>query len=282
MSVLTAALSTALPFRTITPQLAVGLHAPAGWRPISEVPLVILVGVTGVGKSTLLAALDANGAPHLLLPDRRELTDQLIISTIQAADGLPITPVTDRGLRFVYTRRYRALYPGGMAHALAQLWVSTAVGDSRLLFDGLRGANEVAHAASALPLARFVMLDAPDLVRLQRLLGRGDAFDQIQVASHAVAAEATSFAALGVAAAREIFSAAEEAIILDWLQRGEVTADALRAKLQIVIEERQNYDPVLTLAALRQHANEATLYIDTVQCAPPAVATQLLTWLQNG
>jgi hypothetical protein len=239
---------------------------------------MILVGVTGVGKSTLLTELTAQGAHYLLLPDRRDLTDQLIISTMQTADGAPVAPVMDRSQRFAYTRRYREQYPGGMAHALTQLWVSRYAPAKLLLFDGLRGANEVAHAAASLPLARFVMLDAPDIVRLQRLLGRGDAFDRIQVTAQR-SGDANTFAGLGVPAAGSIFGTEEEATILGWLQRGEVTDDALRAKLQIVIEERQSYDPAATIAALRQHARDTTLYIDTVRHAPPAIARQVLTWL---
>jgi hypothetical protein len=218
-----------------------------------------------------------HGANYLLLPDRRELTDQLIISAMQVADGLPIAPVKDRGQRFAYTRRYRERYEGGMAHALTQLWISDD-SPNLLLFDGLRGDNEVAYAAGALPLARFVMLDAPDIVRLQRLLGRGDAFDRIQLAtpSHA---NATTLADLGLAEASAIFTPTEEATIMDWLHNGIITTDDLCAKVQIVIEERRNYDPVATLAALQSHAPQKMLYIDTVIHAPAAVASQVIAWL---
>jgi hypothetical protein len=271
--------TTHLPFQPIAPYLAVGAQETAGWRLISALPLVILVGVTGVGKSTLLNELAAHGATYLLLPDRRDLTDQLIISAMQAADGVPVAAVSDRGQRFAYTRRYRELYAGGMAHALTQLWISTDSPATLLLFDGLRGANEVTYAAAALPQARFVMLDAPDIVRLQRLLGRGDAFDRIQVAAGA-SVDATSFATLGLPEAGAIFSPAEEATILGWLQQGIVTRDELRAKLQIVIEERRSYDPVATYEALVAHAPQITLSIDTVTNPPAAVAGQVIAWLK--
>lgn len=273
-----------LPFQTITPYLAVGTSAAsdaavaAHWRSITRFPLVVLVGVTGVGKSTLLSELAKQGANYLLLPDRRDLTDQLIISAMQAADGVPVAPVKDRGQRFAYTRRYRELYAGGMAHALTQLWVSTGLPADLLIFDGLRGANEVEYAAAALPLARFVMLDAPDIVRLQRLLGRGDAFDRITIAIPATG-DATNFAELGLDEASAIFTHAEEATILSWLQNGIVTADDLRAKLQIVIEERRSYDPAATLEALRAHAPQATLYLDTVRHDATSCATQTFQWL---
>lgn len=271
--------SQTLPFQTITPNLAVGANPPAEWRAISTCPLVILVGVTGVGKSTLINEMEQASASYLLLPDRRDLTDQLIISSMQAAEGVPIAPVTDRGQRFAYTRRYREIYDGGMAHALTQLWVHKSA-PNLLVFDGLRGANEVEYAASALPLARFIMLDAPDLVRLQRLLGRGDAFDRIAVSSSPARVDATTFADLGTPEANDLFDPSEEDIILGWLHHGIVEADALRAKLQIVIEERRSYDPAATLESLRAHAPDTTLYLDTVSYGPAVVAIQVIQWLK--
>jgi hypothetical protein len=272
--------TTLLPFTPIAPNLAMGTLAPAGWQRINALPLVILVGVTGVGKSTLLAEFSKHIPSFLLLPDRRQLTDQLIINYMQAMDGVPILPVTDRSQRFAYTRRYREQHPSGMAHALAQLWISTKAPAALLVFDGLRGDNEVAYAADALPQARFVMLDAPDVVRVQRLLQRGDAFDRINLNTPTnIEADAASFADLGVPEAATIFTAAEEQMLFGAVQHGIVSSDDLRAKLQIVIEERRSYDPAATLAALQTHAPERTLYLDTVTHRPDAVAAQTIAWL---
>src|SRR5690606_36695482 len=90
---------------------------------------------------------------------------------------------------------------------------------------------------------------------------------------------AASFADLGLPEANAIFSSSEEAAILNWLQQGTVSSDNLRAKLQIVIEERRNYDPKATLEALHSHAPDTTLYIDTVQHGPSEIASQVITWL---
>ena len=49
-----------------------------GWQSVAHLPLLILVGVTGVGKSTTLALLEAADPPVRQLPDRRTLADQLI------------------------------------------------------------------------------------------------------------------------------------------------------------------------------------------------------------
>jgi len=67
--------------------------------------------------------------------------------------------------------------------------------------------------------------------------------------------------------------------MLGWLADGSVSPADLRAKLQIVVEERRSYDPAATYAALRAHAPARTLYLDTVAHAPAAIAAQVLAWL---
>lgn len=262
---------TTTPFSIIAPGVGVGDPHPTDWRPLAVFPLLIIVGVTGVGKSTMLGQLARRGLPYTLLPDRRVLTDALIIAAMQRLDGVPEQPVTDRRLRFEYTRRYRELYPGGMAQALAHLVIDpTIVGESVLIFDGLRGKNEIEWAVQLLPQAYFIMLDAPDVVRVQRLLGRRDAFDQVTGAASNATGE--GFAALGVADAAGLFTPEEELSLLALVQSGAVTADDLRAKLQIVIEERRSYDPTTTRAALRSSARDRSLIIDTTRHEVDAVA----------
>jgi hypothetical protein len=237
--------------------------------------LLILVGVTGVGKSTTMALLARQVPGALLLPDRRDLTDRLLISYMQAVDGQPIEPVRDRRLRFDYTRRYRERFHSGMAHALTQLWIAPTAG-ARLIFDGLRGENEVTAAASSLPLAHFVVLDAPDLVRVQRLVQRNDAFDQL--ASTAVSSRIDPSTLDLPADAQSFFSAADLATMADWVSSGSVAGGDLRAKLDIVIEERRNYDPGAAAAALRRVAPQRMLLIDTVTHPASAVVQQVAEW----
>lgn len=273
-------LPSALPFAELARGVGVGAPVPSGWRALDTCPLLILVGVTGVGKSTVLKQLTQAGPSYTLLPDRRDLTDRLIIATIQAADGDPLIPVTDRSRRFAYTRRFRAHYPGGMADAVAQVWIAPELAAHLLVFDGLRGANEVAAAAAALPSARFAVLDAPDWVRVQRLLNRQDAFDKIVAPSAAVGEEVVHrFADLGIPEAETLFNPNEEAALMGLVQRGDVTAAELRAKLQIVLEERRSYDPAAALAALHSHAPQRTLHLDTVTLPPAAVAQRIIAWL---
>ena len=69
---------------SVGPGLAYGDPLPDGWLSIGGRPLLILVGVTGVGKSTTLDYLQQSALRFSLLPDRRELTDRLIIGYLQA------------------------------------------------------------------------------------------------------------------------------------------------------------------------------------------------------
>lgn len=257
-----------IPFRLLTPGIAIGSPAAAAWQSIRALPLLIFVGVTGVGKSTTLEHV-MKAVASSLLPDRRLLTDDLIIAEMQQLDhqqtGAPLGPVKDRKLRFEYTRRYRELYPGGMAQALSQLLIDRRELSNLLIFDGLRGDNEVRAAAELLPRARFVMLDAPDVVRVQRLLGRADAFDQIAAGASQSTQSLANFAALGVAEAGDLFTVREEHLLLSLARSGAVSAEDLRAKLQIVVEERRNYDPLTTRVALHHCAGERSLVIDTTQ-----------------
>lgn len=240
----------------------------------SDLPLLVLVGVTGVGKSTTLAALTEAGCTVTLLPDRRRLTDELIIPAVQAADGEAPHPVTDRTQRFDYTRRYRQLHRGGMAHALTQLQVAPDAHPGLLCFDGLRGVEEVRYAAEHLPLACFVVLDAPDPLRVQRLLGRGDAFDRVTLQSGQGAISDLRLHDLpGV---ESVFNAEEQAALLALVETGEVELAALRDKVAIVVAERRNYDPAAAIAELRRLAPDRTLVVNTATTPPAEVAGQII------
>jgi hypothetical protein len=273
--------TSTLPFTALAPGVAIGSPAPAAWRRTTDLTLVVIVGVTGVGKSTTLGKLAQAAVPYTLLPNRRDLTDRLIISYIQALDGVPIQPVTDRKVRFEYTRRYRSLFAGGMSHALTQLWLDPTQLPGVILFDGLRGAEEVGHAVQALPQAHFVVLAAPDAVRVQRLLTRQDSFDQVAGAAMTADAQTITFATLGLPEASALFTPAEAQAILALVQRGEVTADDLRAKLQIVVEERRNYDPAAAIALLQAQAPQRSLIVDTASHTPDQVVGQIVARLRD-
>ena len=79
-----------------------GLSAekPAGWIPLTETNCLILVGVTGVGKSTTVDALAQAGLSFSLLPNRRTITDHFMIQFLQKQANEPIVPISDRSARF--------------------------------------------------------------------------------------------------------------------------------------------------------------------------------------
>jgi hypothetical protein len=246
-------------------------------RPLAEVPLVILVGVTGVGKSSTLAELNGQGLSFTLLPDRRLITDQVIIAALQQQDGQLPQPVTDRRLRFQYTARYRAAFPGGMAHALGRLRVNAEGLTSPLFFDGLRGPEEVRYAAETLPLSRFVVLDAPDMVRVGRLLNRGDSFDAITLAHPTADLVAALKAIPGFEA---VFSAGDSRQIAQLAASGGLTVAEVVKKVAIIVEERRYYDPDAAKTYLQQTLPSARcLVIDTVAHDQQRVAQQIIDWL---
>ena len=202
--------------------------------PAVEAPLLILVGLTGVGKSTLVEAL---ALPRL--PDRRELVDLYVLPRYGARPPIP------REERFRLTRRFREEFPGGVAEVLARGYVPPL---PLLLFDGLRGEKEVAYALERLPKALFVVLHAREITRLKRLLARQDAFDRVALSPE----EAGRLAELaqGVLSREEL----EEALAL-------APAEEVLAKLKIVAEEKKNYDPEGPLRLLRGHPR--ALLLDT-------------------
>lgn len=272
------------------PSLAVvpdGAPAAAGLTSVTELPLVVLVGVTGAGKSSTLRALRDLGATFTELPERRELTDAAVI--------LPLAgrPVEDRERRFELTARYRETHPGGLAEALARLAVDPALVAGPLVFDGLRGTHEVAWAAERLPRARFAILDAPDIVRVRRLLGRNDPFDRVGANDSFDRAGANDpFDRAGASAAgpapevlraipgvNEVFSGADlEALAA----LPGVPIPDLAARVRIVASERRNYDPAAARALLlsRPDATDRVLDLDTAALpGPRAVAERIGAWL---
>lgn len=263
-------------FARLADHLGVG-RAPAGWLPIADMPLLVLVGLTGVGKSSAVDALRTQSGEISLLPNRRKIADLLVIPTVQRWDGEPPTAVTDRRRRFDYTARYRQRHSGGLAHALSRLVLQRLPSAAPLsgsgafcIFDGLRGADEVTFAAQNLPLARFAVLNAPDVVRVERLLQRKDGFDRLDhTVSH------PGFRWEDVAEGRELFSHDEQVHLTALVSRGEVEGAELAAKIAIVVAERRNYDPYAAVETLRLRAPHRTILVDTTTNAPSQVAAAI-------
>jgi hypothetical protein len=181
--------------------------------PIPELPLLILVGLTGVGKTSLIKALGFD-----VLPNRREVVDRYVIPLYSSRSDL------DRSERFAITRKFQQDHPGGIAEVLARCSAQPAW---PLLFDGLRGSQEITFALEHLPKSYFVVLQASNLTRLSRLLSREDRFDKVVLDN----LEHLDSLAQGVLSEDDLKTA----------QSWGFNAEALVAKLKIVAEEHKNY-----------------------------------------
>ena len=257
---------------------ATGRPRPNG-QPLTELPLVIIVGLTGVGKSTVITLLAETNLKCALLPNRRKLTDEIIITALQRAAGQPPHSITDRVERFNYTARYRAIHPGGMAHALSRLAVDPVNAASLLIFDGLRGLDEVKHATLYFPQARFVVLEAADMIRLNRLFNRGDTFDTTTVQSGSIH-DHINTALMKVPGLEAIFNKAQVRQLAASAEASRLSIAELLQKVSIIVEERRNYDP----DAARQHLLDTlpagrVLVVDTAAYPAQAVANQVADWL---
>ena len=232
--------------------------------------LLVVMGLTGVGKSTSVAALTDT---FTLLPNRRELTDALIIPAVQRADGLPLRAVSDRLERFELTRRYRELHPGGMVRALREYLHALGAHDGPFVFDNLRGLDEARAAVQAFPNARFVLLDAPPLVRLSRLVGRHDPFDEV-----VAELKSTSFTAQ-LLAVDGLTNILDVHVLARWAAQGTPRGDLLKVA-RIIVSESQHYDMGAAADFLRAYKDaHSFLYLDTADLSVEAVREQIQGWL---
>ena len=242
--------------------------------------LVMLVGLTGVGKSHTIDELFNTELSFTLLPNRRELTDRVVIPEMQRAHGYKVKPVTDRLERFKYTRMYREAHPAGMVQALGQFLVdSLTINSFTLVFDNLRGFDEVKNAADRLANTRFVVFDAPAIVRLQRLLRRRDSFDQ--VSSSNISSSDRRGAIEAVPGALDVFEL-DELLAID-LGRFNATLESFINAVRIIVGEQQNYDHAAAKHYLEQTMSaDRLLVLDTTQISPQQAAAAIAAWVEQG
>lgn len=253
---------------------------PDNFRPLTELPFVILIGLTGVGKSTVLDLLRQKGVEFTLLPNRRDIADQIIIASLQKEDGQSFYPVLDRVKRFEYTARYRAKYAGGTAHALSKLVVDPTKAKPLLIFDGLRGLDEVQHAVTYFPKARFVILDASDMTRLTRLLKREDAFDTTAV-HFSLASQNLMASFMDVPDIEAVFNEEQLRQVARLARAANISSADVIKKLTIIVEERRNYDPGAARVFLaRTQSSHPVLVVDTASHAAAEVAQKIADWLE--
>ena len=241
---------------------------------------LVLVGLTGAGKTTTVEQLAASAPLSAILPDRRALTDSLILPLMTGGTA----PVTDRVERFRLTAAFKERYPGGMGEVLSWLLLPPDLPSGPILFDGLRGEAEVT-AAAAMPRAWFLVLDCPPEGRLWRLCGRDDPFDQ----AHTTPVDAVR--AGGGEAIRAILrEAGFDTLVapvafdrLAWMlaDRG-VDPAAVARSAAIIVEESRHYDPDRARDALLRLAPDRTLLLDTGRLSPAEVAAAVAAWLEAG
>jgi hypothetical protein len=118
------------------------------------------------------------------------------------------------------------------------------------------------------------MLDAPDVVRVLRLVGRNDSFDR--TTPTAAASTAITLGDLLVDEVGALFSEEEVAHLQALIAEGAISAEEVRAKARIVSEERRNYDPVATRRTLESAGSERALIVDTTAYDSSAVAEMIL------
>lgn len=241
----------------------------------AHAPLVVLVGLTGVGKSTAVQAMRTAVPGAAVLPNRRELADRIVIPDAQRLAGEPLEPVRDRLQRFRLSARYAEAHPGGLAHALERYLSreGEALDAPLLLFDNLRGEAEVAYACERFPGARFIVLEAPAAMRVLRLAGRHDAFDRTESASGP--APAALLARLervdGLAGLLDLRGLAADAEGLD--------PEAVETGARVVAEESLHYDIGATWRRLEALPTEQRIRLDTGRLSPHQVGDRLVAWL---
>jgi len=240
---------------------------------MAELSIIFIVGLTGVGKSTTLETLEAD---FTLLPNRRSLADEIIIPEMLRELGRKVEPIKDRVERFNLTGCYREKYEGGMVHALSRYLKQNDVErDGDYVFDNIRGLDECRAAVEVFPRAHFIFLDAPPRVRLERMVGRADAFDR----ASATPLENTVFIdnLLAVEGLTDVFDAYELAQLEATTH---LSDEAILNGATIIVAEQRNYSSGEAKAFLETTVlKEQLLYLDTSHLSIERVRQMIMDWL---
>lgn len=240
---------------------AISLVGQRNFTQLKRVPIYFLMALTGTGKTTTLNELSKlrdQGKIHYAenIPTRRELADWIIIPIAQTLQNQPVEPVKNRVQRFEYTRYFAESFPGGSALVYSTLYYDWD-GQTPLLSDGIRGAEELSYALTNCTAWQIIELWVDLLIRLQRLSQRDDEFDRV--------------------------SADIDLAFLPDAVRSEVEAKLLVGKIQseairIVQAEAQNYglEPLTPGRSIERYAR-----IDTTHQSPANVAEQISQLLKK-
>lgn len=251
------------------------------WQEMTMLPIFIQVGLTGVGKTTLLNKLKEAYPKLFVFPDRRTLTDDFIIPLIQKEQNLQLDP-RNRSNRFHYTRLFKEQYPDGMSYVLSRLAIRKDMAGQMLFFDGLRGENEIAAAVRLLPNAFFLGLFSSSFIRLKRLIGRNDEFDRVEFLSKGVEnSQVSNFSELGLPGAESLFSEKERLMLFNLIQSHVFDVREIQEKLAIIVEENKNYDQEKTRLALLKYVPERSVIVDNSTYTHEETFCEIQTFIQN-
>lgn len=171
-----------LEFRIVNKYSKVSLTPTSQHKSLKDCQLIMLVALTGTGKTTTLNALTKIAGDTIeqgmsIIPTRREIADWISIPTAQTLLNEPIQHVSDRVQRFHYTRTFAEHVDGGMATAFSWVNVNNDF-DGLIISEGIRGANEITHALGNFPNWHIIELALHPITRLKRLSNRSEAFDK--------------------------------------------------------------------------------------------------------
>ena len=167
-----------------------------GFHALAERSILMLVALTGSGKSTTLARLRRRGGQGQdVIATRREVADWIAIPTAQSFAGEALRAVPERVERFRYTRTFAELVPGGMASAFSWLRVADRYA-GLIISEGIRGPREIAFALRNHPRWTIVELSVHPLTRLRRLSARRERFDRAHDGSRGETVENANFSFL--------------------------------------------------------------------------------------
>jgi hypothetical protein len=183
-----------------------------------------------------------------------------------------------------YIRRYKQRHPAGLAYAISKLFVDPRTCDDFWVFNGLRGQEEVRYAIEAIPKAEFIVLDADDIVRAERLIKRKDPYDRMikrKKEHNPVIEKIDSFEAIGIPEAAEMFSPEEERQLLEIAENKSTSFVEIANILKLLWIERSLYDKDATIATLRSLAPQRTCVIDTTDLHPNEVTHEIIGRLRE-
>lgn len=232
--------------------------------------ILFISGLTGVGKSSTLKTLSSQGE-YQLLPNRRDLTDQIVIPEILRDRQQEIKPVKDRLERFRITAEYRAKYPKGIIQALKSHLAT--LGDGSYIFDNIRGLDECKATVSEFPDGRVIFLDAPPMVRLKRLIGRNDSFDKVNrpIRSTNLLEQLQAIAHID-----QVFELGE----IVSLKTPTLEDDTILDAVHIILAEQKNYNASEASIYLKEVMEpHQLLYLDTSQLSLEQVSQTIKEWL---